>query len=503
MRTAREKFYKPALAGLAAGLLVVVSLVQSSLNVSREKLGITRLDPLNNMPPVLAFTTQALGGFRGLIANALWIRATDLQEQDRYFEMMQLADWITKLEPHYVGVWNVQSWNMVYNISIKFKDPADRWRFVKGGIELLRDEGLKFNPGEVMMYRELGWYFQHKMGQNMDDAHMYFKLKWAKEMNDLFGSGRPNFAALINPKTDDEKQRAQILRDKYKMDPKVMKDIDDKYGPLEWRMPETHSIYWAWLGLQKANGENLIALRRMIYQSMQLAFFRGAIIEDLLQGQITFGPNLDMVENANRSYEDMLALDKENAEQIKTGHRNFLRNVPYFLYLYNRQTEAAKWMKILQEKYPEIVGPNVTVDDYAVSKTLEEVGETSQDKTSVVVGGLIIKYFASLIQDDDDAAMNFYGLATKVWERFQFKIKGQENRIGLKPLPEMRKEILEKMLDPERGINPELQARLRTKLNLPAPAPSTNSAPARVRAPVPAGSAPVKTNAADLQPPAK
>ena len=495
MRTSREKFYKPILLGLAVGLLILVSLLQSSLNVSREKLGITRLDPLNNMPPILAFTTQALGGFRGLIANALWIRATDLQEQDRYFEMMQLADWITKLEPHYVGVWNVQSWNMVYNISIKFKDPADRWRFVKGGIELLRDEGLKFNPGEVMMYRELGWYFQHKMGQNMDDAHMYFKLTWAKEMNELFGSGRPNFEALMNPKTEDEKQRALRLRDKYKMDPKVMKDIDVKYGPLEWRMPETHSIYWAWLGLQKAKGENLIALRRMIYQSMQLAFFRGAIIEDLLQGQLVFGPNLDMVENANQSYEDMLAIDKENEEHIKTGHRNFLRNVPYFLYLYNRQTEATKWMKILQTRYPEIVGPNVTLDEYAVSKTMEEVGDTSVDKTSVVVGGLIIKYFASLIQDEDEAAMNYYRLAKKVWERFQDKIKGQEARIGLKSFEQTRKDILDSMLDPERGIHVELQARLRTKLGMPAAPPSTNSLPPNAQAPAPVG-----TNAASAKP---
>ena len=61
---------------------------------------------------MLAFTTQVLGGFRGLIANALWIRATQLQEDDKYFEMVQLADWITKLEPHFVQVWLVQSWNM-------------------------------------------------------------------------------------------------------------------------------------------------------------------------------------------------------------------------------------------------------------------------------------------------------------------------------------------------------------------------------------------------------
>src|SRR6266403_1870387 len=109
------KVKKSLLLVLAATLLSGVSLVQRSLNRDRERLGLTRIEPLENAPPVLAFTTVALGGFRGLISNALWMRASDLQDEDKFFEMAQLADWITKLEPHYVQVWLVQAWNMAYN----------------------------------------------------------------------------------------------------------------------------------------------------------------------------------------------------------------------------------------------------------------------------------------------------------------------------------------------------------------------------------------------------
>jgi len=137
---------KSCLLLLAVLLLFGVSRVQRSLNRDRELLGLTRIQPLENAPPVLAFTTVALGGFRGLISNALWIRASDLQDDDKFFEMAQLADWITKLEPHFVQVWLVQAWNMAYNISVKFKDFPDRWRWVSRGLELLRDEGLKYNP---------------------------------------------------------------------------------------------------------------------------------------------------------------------------------------------------------------------------------------------------------------------------------------------------------------------------------------------------------------------
>src|SRR3954463_940236 len=177
---------------LAALLLAGVSQVQKGMNRDREKLGLTRVEPLKNAPPVLAFTTVALGGFRGLISNALWMRASDLQEEDKFFEMAQLADWITKLEPHFVQVWLVQAWNMAYNISVKFKDYPDRWRWVEKGIELLRDDGLRYNPNETLLYRELAWFFQHKMGQNLDDAAVYYKQQWANEMAVVFANQKPN-----------------------------------------------------------------------------------------------------------------------------------------------------------------------------------------------------------------------------------------------------------------------------------------------------------------------
>src|SRR5215475_9371602 len=177
-----SKAKKVLLLALAALLLISIGPIQRAMNRDRKTLGITRVEPLKNAPPVLAFTTVALGGFRGLISNALWIRATDLQDDDKFFEMAQLADWITKLEPNFVQVWLVQAWNMAYNISVKFKDYPDRWRWVKRGFELLRDEGLQYNPNEVLIYRELGWIFQHKMGQNLDDASLHYKQMWANEM---------------------------------------------------------------------------------------------------------------------------------------------------------------------------------------------------------------------------------------------------------------------------------------------------------------------------------
>ncbi|HEY2083261.1 MAG TPA: hypothetical protein VGI88_10785, partial [Verrucomicrobiae bacterium] len=167
---------------LAAVLITGSGALQKSLNHDRDALGLTHVEGLTNAPPVLAFTTVALGGFRGLISNLLWTRANQLQEDDKFFEMAQLSDWITKLEPHFSQVWAHEAWNMAYNISVKFKDYPDRWRWVQNGIELLRDQGLRYNPDDVLIHRELAWFFQHKMGANLDDASMYYKTQWEKEM---------------------------------------------------------------------------------------------------------------------------------------------------------------------------------------------------------------------------------------------------------------------------------------------------------------------------------
>src|SRR5439155_26327010 len=126
-------FYKPSLVILSIGLILIAASTQTRLNKDRAGLGVRGVVLPESAPPVLQFTTVALGGFRGLIANILWVRATELQDEDKFFEMVQLADWITKLEPRFVQVWLVQAWNMAYNISVKFPEPSDRLRWVQRG----------------------------------------------------------------------------------------------------------------------------------------------------------------------------------------------------------------------------------------------------------------------------------------------------------------------------------------------------------------------------------
>jgi len=485
---------------LAAVLLAGVSQIQRSLNRDRDQLGLTRSAPLDNAPPVLAFTTVALGGFRGLISNMLWIRATELQDQDKFFETVQLADWITKLEPHFVQVWLVQAWNMAYNISVKFKDAPDRWRWVQRGIELLRDDGLRYNPNETLIYRELAWFFQHKMGANLDDAHLYYKQQWAEAMVKVFGEGKPNFDELINPQTDDARQRFLLLTNKYKMDPKFIKEVDGRYGPLEWRLPETHAVYWAAKGLEKAaqnpakvNKDELITLRRVIYQSMQLAVVRGRLIFDPFAKTVDLSPNLDIVAKANAAYEQAMEEDEKNRDHISRAHKNLVANIVYFLYEHNREADAAQWYRYLAgkypdkplwdgDRYPDSLPTKLSLEDYVFARVQEDIGETSPDRIRLAIEGFLIRSYRNLAIDQEDRAAGAKLLARKVWATYQSKMEGIEKRVGLPPFEQIDRDVLNRLLDPQQGAPLEFRAVLRTKLGLPAetagtPA-TTNALPA-------------------------
>ena len=485
------RIYKASLVGLAAILFCASAQVQNVLNVDRKELGLTKLPPLENAPPVLAFTTVALGGFRGLIANALWMRATDLQDQDKFFEMVQLSDWITKLEPHFVTVWSVQAWNMAYNISVKFKDPEDRWHWVERGVQLLRDHGIPMNPDETDLYRELSWLFEHKIGQNLDDAHMRYKLRWAQEMQNIFVGGRPD-EGLLHPVTEQDRERARKLREVYKMDPAIIEKVDQDYGPLDWRMPDAHAIYWAELGRLKGKPEDQEVVRRSIYQTMQQACFRGgapvpASVTNITEQNFMIWPNLDLVPKVNAAYEEMINEEPRIKQNVQTAHKNFLKQAIYLLYEDNRMNQASYWFDYLNKTYTNAFvrrQAGITLDNFAVGQIIEDNNETDMNKVIASIMSQYDRAFQCLVMDNEDRYLNYQALAEKIWKHYEQKIKGASDvRIGLKSLLQMRNFVLNLELDPVHGRMPPMaQAVLRTKLKLPTPtapaaAPAGSSGP--------------------------
>ena len=473
---------------LAAALLFCSGQFQNSLNRDRDTLGLTQAAVLQNAPPLLAFTTVALGGFRGLISNFLWIRANDLQQDDKFFEAAQLADWITDLEPHFAQVWAFQAWNMAWNISVKFKDAPDRWRWVDRGIELLRDNGLRYNPNNTLLYQQLGWIFQSKMGQNLDDANMFYKAQWADSMEKFFGPNGTNFDQLLQPQTAEDFKQLGMFTNEFKLDPAFAKSVDDKFGPFDWRLPEAHAIYWGAKGLdaaaknpEKVKADDLIQLRRLIYQSLLQAFHHGRINVDPFTKNYSLGPNLDLVPQVNEAYLKMYADETDAGQRDGTlrAQRNFVRDAVYFLYEADRVGEAQKWFKYLGDTFPDkpivendptSLPKNLTLDEYAVAVVQIDIGETSQERVTAAVQGLLTRAYYSLATGQDDRYENLKRLANRVYQRYTKKtaVANGPERIPLPPYDTLNAAVIRRLLDPQTGAPYAARAELVTKLGLPA-----------------------------------
>jgi hypothetical protein len=279
---------------------------------------------------------------------------------------------------------------------------------------------------------------------------------------------KPDFAELENPTTADARQRAKLLREKYKLDPTIMADIDKEYGPLEWRLPDAHAIYWAEVGRRRAKPKDQETLRRSIYQSMQQACIRGGLTKTS-RGEFMLGPKLDLVPKVSAAYEKMIAEEPAIRENMKNAHKNFLRTAVYLLYVDGREKQASYWFDYMKKLYPNAVEPGLTVEDYALASITEEINDTEVNRVTILIEGLLRNSYLKLIAEQDDSSLNFERLAKRLWDRHQAKTPGTKGRITLPPFAEMKKKVLDELLEV-----PEYAPILRTRLNLPAAA-STNA----------------------------
>ncbi len=142
-------------------------------------------------PPEVALGI-AMGAFRGVFVNYLWMRANTLKEAGKFYEAVQLSDAITRLQPRFPRVWVFHAWNMAYNISVTTQTREERWKWVNDGIALLRDRGIPANPNDMLLHKELAWFFQHKIGGFTDDANGYYKRKLAEEWTIVLGPPPPH-----------------------------------------------------------------------------------------------------------------------------------------------------------------------------------------------------------------------------------------------------------------------------------------------------------------------
>jgi hypothetical protein len=219
-----------------------------------------------------------------------------------------------------------------------------------------------------------------------------------------------------------------------------------------------------------------------------LSFLRGRLETNAFAEGFEFGPNLDIIEKTSDAYTQAMQEDEKNRDNIEKAYRNFLRQAIYALYLHDRTSEAAKWFRVLGEKFPDkpIIDNdpnsfprNLTLDEYAVACVQEDVNETNRDKVKSTIEGLLKQSYVSLILGRDDRSAGYRALANKVWAVYQGKIpKERESAIGLPSPAAIARQVLGDLLGPQSDLPPEARAVLRARVPQAdeiSPPASTNS----------------------------
>ncbi len=432
-------------------------------------------------PPQIALGI-AMGAFRGIFVNILWLEATSAKEEGRFYESIELARMITQLQPRLPQVWTFHAWNMSYNISVTTHTPEERWEWVRAGIDLLRKEALVANPNDMHIHKELAWMLLHKVGGYTDDANQFYKRQFAYTWQNILGPApvilpdqrrrdqvielyaqqtqkivdapktRSELADL-NPESDqiareferlfntngrlgsstdvgeeflrryqldkeleragrfitmsdqmgpktlqmrelrdsfpDEQDwddlanfvRKHVLIKGYNMEPVRMVQQIRKFGPIDWRMPTAHALYWGSrgtdVGRMEVTARNRSSLDflnafRMVMQSVQDLWRHGDMYFNYLdvhEGRAayyqavpnvyfvpTYGAMLEEVVNASGIYE----ADHKPYRQYAVGYENFLRDAIRFFYRRGDNISAQYWF----DKLRNFEGVNVNDPDF-------------------------------------------------------------------------------------------------------------------------------------------
>ena len=513
MNRFRNFIFWVVLIAVTAAALVFLNRTERRLDdaIDREQLRFS--GTVADAPPMVAFATVALGSFRGLLADVLWLRSENLKSKHNYFEMVQLARWITDLQPNYSGGTAYLAWNLAYNVSVTSSDWEDRWYWVNEGIRLIRDKALVYNPDDPVLYREMAWIYFHKLGNVLDDANIYYKNQLAQQMTSILGSASPDFEVLAAaPATEaafmkrfpsgsplwkaaaelgcrnyaelyalfrkpipaalpaglknvvseadfavaEASLRRRLLKERLGLDPAKMTEIDRKYGKMDWRVPESQAIYWADLGWQKS-GERDIQCLRIVTQAMQAAFRGGRLLTlDTAEGAyIQVVPNLAL---ADAAFDTYVAAQKKfggdgGGESFRSARINFLKDAIPLIYINGGVSKAEEFFrKLIKEDGPQ---KQKTLDEFVMVEFAEDVRDADVKKASAIISGLIRRSILNLVYGDHDAAVANERLARYIYRRYS-----QDNRdIKRNTLPPYTK-LKENVVGESRNILPPAMVRL-------------------------------------------
>jgi hypothetical protein len=302
--------------------------------------------------------------------------------------------------------------------------------------------------------------------------------------------------------------KAYQLRNEWKLDPVMMREINKTYGPvdftdpnthlpMDWRHPDSHAIYWAVKGLKILAEEEDREISptetnadRIVFHSLQNLFRNGKIFiyemqvpsqqqsseesqEQQTYKEVFLRPDLRIFDSYNNSFLTTLEKYKADGDEqrnvsLQNGHRNMLKNAVNSFFYAGHRAYAQKIYNQLRELYPLDEFKNPMVDFYVKERFEEELDAIGiNDAKEMITSMLRNSYYLYAIRDDDGAFVR-EKMAKQVWDYYMIEHDDPEFRINLPTLPQFRFFALNDFLN-DQLFHPDIKQNLLGRISIEKP----------------------------------
>jgi hypothetical protein len=394
---------------------------------------------------------------------------------------MQLYDWITQLEPGLESVWSYAGWNASYNISVAMDTPQERWRWVQNGLSIIRDRGLYYNPRSYLLHHHLSWIYFHKVGGTSDEMHSYYQHEFPKALHAILGGPEPDYAAFadaleheqellkdeaivallkearaagfdplsgptawlndlgklpenVRPIFEAAKEtpafrrlepylRARRLKEDWKIEAAYARKLVEEFGPLDFRLPVTHALYWGMRSLEPGVIEptdNPMHGERMVYFSLVEICEHGRLIYDEKEDLVEYGPDLRFIDATTKRFKGLAKSREGEVSGVFSAYKHWTRNMVALLYTQGQKERAEELRQALYdfERRPEHEGP---IEAFVVREVEEDLKIGQYQQVADYIRAHILQSYYWEALGERETSESFRLLARLFYDKFEEK----------------------------------------------------------------------------------
>ncbi len=426
------------------------------------------------LPPTVQLASTMLGSFRALLVDYLWIKAEALQNEGRYFAAAEVARWITLLQSRVEGSWSFQAWNLGVNVPSSLP-PEERWPYVHAAMELLWNDGLGANPGSLGLHAEIAWFWESKIGGDVDAAAPRYRAavearareilgpepwdlgeqaraeallpalrhdpvvqdflqslaslgirnaeaQWTGLWDDApaaFGDSAEELAAALRDepllRAYDRALRARAWREAFGVDCATVSAVHERFGDVGVMLPDSFVLYWAQHGLAQlepgAVRLDALALWRIELRALKRLFRAGRAA---------------LLATIDREYAeiiDRVAADEYHGEQaplFAADRIEFLRDGVPLAYISGTRTGrqmAVEFFRKLAELDPART-PRVACEDYVFDWVFRRLGaeRATKDELLAVARAFLREALRATARGEAEGARAYLAFARELYD---------------------------------------------------------------------------------------